>query len=85
VFVWLDGHFSGEGTGKGDVMDLAPLILDRVAELDLPAGTTIVIDDLRLFGALPGFPSLETLVRSAERALSAPHLCVGPDCLVVCG
>jgi SAM-dependent methyltransferase len=55
---WLDAHWSGGTTARGDKDNP---ILD---ELDLILGQTdkrhaILIDDARLFGADPGYPMLE--------------------------
>jgi len=57
---WLDGHYSGEGTGRGS--DDTPVIaeLDHIAKLGRP-GQVILIDDARLFVGKNGYPTLEQI------------------------
>jgi hypothetical protein len=65
--IWLDGHCSGEGTGKGGESEPAVDIIEILARTEIASGTTIVVDDLRLFGTDPEWPSLERLVDAAQR------------------
>jgi hypothetical protein len=81
--VWLDGHYSGEGTALGSHHEPAVAILEDLGRVDVPPGTTIVVDDLRLFGRLPEFPSLESLVSAARTAWPDASIYVGLDSLVV--
>jgi len=57
---WLDGHYSGPGTGRSesDTPILAELdvLLVRNQERD-----TILIDDARLFTGNDGYPTMESL------------------------
>jgi hypothetical protein len=57
---WLDGHYSGGETAKGD-RDTP--IFDELAHILGPHGLghMIVIDDARLFGAKPAYPSMDEL------------------------
>lgn len=81
--VFLDGHFSGPGTAEGDVMEPAESTLTRMAEVT-PPGTTIVIDDLRLFGSgLAGFPQLDGITAAARTAFPEATIRVGLDSIVV--
>lgn len=80
--IWLDGHYSGGATGLGAEVEPALAIIERLGTL-APAGTTIVVDDLRLFGRLPDFPGLDDLVRSAREAFPAATLRTGLDSLVI--
>jgi hypothetical protein len=48
--VWLDGHFSGARAGTGELAEPAADIINRLGPLS-PPGTTVVVDDLRLFGS----------------------------------
>jgi hypothetical protein len=81
--VWLDGHFSRGVTGSGEIAEPGPEILDELGKLGVPAGTTLVVDDLRLFGREPTFPSLPRLVEHAQRAFPAAKICTGLDSLVI--
>lgn len=63
VNFWLDGHFSGDVTYKGEID--SPII----SELELIEShkgifktAQIFIDDFRLFGSAPGYPSKEALI-----------------------
>lgn len=68
--VFLNGHFSGAGTAEGEEMEPAESTLRRLADVT-PAGITIVIDDLRLFGSgLAGFPELDAITSAAR---GVPH------------
>lgn len=81
--VFLDGHFSGPGTAEGEVPEPAELTLKKLAGV-APLGTTIVIDDLRLFGSgLAGFPQLDTIAAAARDAFPAATIRIGLDSIVV--
>lgn len=81
--VFLDGHFSGAGTAKGEEMEPAESTLRRLADV-APAGTTIVIDDLRLFGSgLAGFPQLDVITATARAAFPTAVIRAGLDSIVV--
>lgn len=81
--VYLDGHFSGYGTAKGEEMEPSESILRRLANVT-PAGTTIVIDDLRLFGSgLAGFPQLDAITAAARTAFPTAVIRAGLDSIVV--
>jgi hypothetical protein len=84
--VYLDGHFTG-GVNKepGLFVEPAPGILERLGMLGLPSGTSIVVDDLRLFGRGDGFPGLDELTSAARNAFSGAAIYVGVDCLVIAG
>ena len=65
LLVFLDGHFSGEGTGQGDEPEPALSELDMIARnLDHVSG--VVIDDFRLFGIEPGWPKKSELLSRLE-------------------
>lgn len=79
--VWLDGHWSGTGTALGDEPEPALTILQRLAQAPLLAGTTIVVDDVRLLGR-EGAPPLEDVVAAAAGLSSSASLSIGFDSLV---
>ena len=81
--VWLDGHHSGEGTSQGEHAEPAVAIVERLGQTRVPPGTTIVVDDLRLFGRLPEFPALESLTSAARAAWPDAQIRVGLDALVI--
>lgn len=57
---WLDGHFSGGVTARGEIdtpvlAELSSLLRNR-SQADV-----ILIDDARLFGVDPGYPAIEAV------------------------
>lgn len=81
--VFLDGHFSGPGTAKGQLVEPAELTLGRLAKV-APPGTTIVVDDLRLFGSgRPGFPQLDAVTAAARSAFPHSVIRAGLDSIVI--
>jgi predicted O-methyltransferase YrrM len=83
ALIWLDGHYSGEGTAHGEQAEPAVAILQRLGAVGLQPGTTIVVDDLRLFGRLPELPSLESLISAAHTAWPDADVYMGLDSLVI--
>jgi glycosyltransferase involved in cell wall biosynthesis len=81
--IWLDGHFSEGVTGSGDEIEPAASILASLGAVRTPAGTTIVVDDLRLFGLHPDFPGLDELVQRARQGFPEAQIRVGLDSLVI--
>jgi hypothetical protein len=80
--IWLDGHYSGGETGKGAEVEPALEIIRRLGGV-APAGSTIVVDDLRLFGLLPDFPRLDDLIIETRAAFPTATVRAGLDSLVV--
>jgi hypothetical protein len=59
--LWLDGHYSGWLTARGET----DTPVRREIEAALDSGTpddVLLIDDARLFGAHPAYPSVEDLI-----------------------
>ncbi|KAA1250522.1 hypothetical protein F0Q45_09200 [Mycobacterium simiae] len=81
--VYLDAHYSGPGTAKREQKEPAESTLLQLASV-APAGTTIVIDDLRLFGSgLAGFPQLDEITAAARTAFPTAVIRAGLDSIVV--
>jgi len=80
--VWLDGHCSDGSTGQGSEFEPAIEILPRLAA-STPPGTTVVVDDVRLFGSEPRMPTLEALVDGARAAFPSASVRVELDSLVI--
>lgn len=57
---WLDGHWSGGETARGAVDTPVLEELRCLAPL-LPKGQAVLIDDARLFGTDPAYPTIERL------------------------
>jgi hypothetical protein len=86
ALVYLDGHFTGGVNQEpGEFAEPAPGILEKLGDLRPPAGTTIVVDDLRLFGRSENFPGLDELTSTARKAFPQAAMYVGIDCLVIAG
>lgn len=60
VVFWLDGHFMAGASGRG--AEDCPIYAElRVIAARKPERFSIVIDDLRLFGTDPAYPTLDAL------------------------
>lgn len=58
---WLDGHYSGQGTGRGEID--TPISAELEAILDHPVKThVILIDDARCFDGQSDYPGLHQLL-----------------------
>lgn len=79
AIVFLDAHFSGGNTARGDVADpaIAELaILSRHA--DRVGG--VIIDDFRSFGIEDGFPSKAELLAAAEKHFPHAEFAIKAHC-----
>jgi hypothetical protein len=59
VLFWLDGHYSGGITAKGDL--ICPIYHELDSILQLKVDFTILIDDARLFVGKDDYPTLQEL------------------------
>jgi hypothetical protein len=81
--VFLDGHFSEHGTAAGTEMEPARAMLPALGRA-APPGTTVVIDDLRLFGSgSHGFPQLDELTSAAREGFPEATIRTGLDSVVI--
>jgi hypothetical protein len=68
ICFWLDGHFSGEGTFEGN--SHCPIEFElNIIEMNLKKfkNIKIFIDDVRLFGNDPAYPTMKSLVERIDR------------------
>lgn len=82
ILFWLDGHYSGTGTGIGE--KVSPIIEElRLIAKASRKNDIIIIDDRRLFTGQDGYPDLDTTV--AELMMINPKYKVtfDQDCIVV--
>lgn len=81
ILFWLDGHYSGQGTGIG--LQTSPIIyeLDIIKNKELK-NCCILIDDVRLFNGLDGYPSIEETIIKLKEIDSNCSPYVDLDCLV---
>jgi hypothetical protein len=83
-FVYLDGHFTGGVNQQpGKAIEPAPDILAALGERPLPPGSTVIVDDLRLFGRGDWFPALDELTAAARTSFPDAEIYVGIDSLVI--
>lgn len=63
---WLDAHYSGDGTARGD--DNSPVLQELAAIAAHQVRThAILIDDARLFSGRDGYPTIATCREAAAR------------------
>lgn len=60
---WLDAHFSGGVTARGEAE--TPILAELALVLSAPESTVVLIDDSREFGAKPEYPGLPEIHRLA--------------------
>jgi hypothetical protein len=61
---WLDGHYSGTGTAKGEIE--TPILAELRAITTLSYEHVVLIDDARCFGSDPDYPLLEDFIAAAR-------------------
>ena len=66
ILFWLDGHFSGGPTGRGDSDTPIEREVDAIL-LKAAPGSLVYVDDARCFGTLLGYPSLAKLEARLSR------------------
>ena len=75
---WLDGHFMGAGTARGE--EDSPVRAELAAVLRHPVrGHLILIDDARLFRGADGYPTLSELDAWVARARPGSRVVVRDD------
>ncbi|HEX9983055.1 MAG TPA: hypothetical protein VGF69_07315 [Thermoanaerobaculia bacterium] len=77
---WLDGHYSGPGTALGD--SECPVVgelsaIERAARRD----HCILIDDARLFGTVPDYPTIDEVQVMLRRINPRYKIFVEHDCI----
>lgn len=73
---WLDGHYSGGFTGRGQ-QDCPVLDEMRAIAASGLRGPLVLIDDARCFGKLPGYPPLDEVCALARELF--PEAAVGVE------
>lgn len=64
IIFWLDGHYSGTGTGQGT--NLCPVIDEIKAILSNKMLHVVLIDDARLFNGTDGYPQLNEFLQLVQ-------------------
>jgi hypothetical protein len=75
VLFWLDGHYSGKGTGMGE--DHSPIVAEmrHIRELRGAGRDAIIIDDARLFVGQNGYPPLADFLAEMKTAFGTTPRC----------
>jgi hypothetical protein len=76
---WLDGHYSGGATAKGDKE--CPVLEELDAVFQSPHAHVIYIDDARLFTGKDDYPTLEELRGIVEKKRPGYSMTVENDCI----
>ena len=66
VLYWLDGHYSGEGTGLGNIVSPILNEIEIIMSKNIEK-YCIIIDDLRLFTNEDGYPSEESVINIVKQ------------------
>jgi hypothetical protein len=68
VLFWLDGHYSGKGTGMGE--EHSPIVAEikHILSLRPPGRDAIIIDDARLFVGQDGYPPIDAFMADMKTA-----------------
>ena len=74
---WLDGHYSGEATGRGAVE--TPVVAELTTILESATAAIVLVDDARLFTGTDGYPTLEELRSLAKRLRPSSTFAVARD------
>lgn len=81
ILFWLDGHYSGIGTGRGE--KITPIIAEiRIILKNNPFKYIIIIDDLRLFDGID-YPSKEDLLNEFSEIRDKVTIYTDSDALVI--
>jgi hypothetical protein len=81
---WLDGHYSGGITAKGDVETPIVAELETVLARGYD-GDVVLIDDARLFGALTDYPPVSDIVSLVARLRPDRNVTVEEDVIRIVG
>lgn len=75
ILFWLDGHYSGKGTGQGDQHSPIVAEIEHILELRKPGRDAIIIDDARLFVGKDGYPPLDEFLAKMKSAFGTQPRC----------
>lgn len=80
---WLDGHYSGGETAKGDLITPIRRELSQIAENSAIIQPLVLIDDARLFNGENDYPSLKEISRHIEKLFPEHHWYIKHDIIHV--
>jgi hypothetical protein len=84
IVFWLDGHYSGQGTGRADNDSPISHEMEIIFSARVSRGfrDLVLIDDARFFDGTNGYPNLKTLM-SAVRDQWLYNVSCADDCIFV--
>lgn len=68
VLFWLDGHYSGKGTGMGEEETPVVAEIEHILKFRPKGRDAIIIDDARCFDGRSGYPVLDQFLRNLKEA-----------------
>lgn len=81
ILFWLDGHYSGLGTGRG--LRTSPIIEElKLIAANASKDNCIIIDDLRLFTGENGYPTVDETICELKKINSEYLIHLTSDCIV---
>lgn len=81
IVYWLDGHYSGTGTGIGAAV--SPILAElAIIKAQNRRGDCILIDDRRLFGHDDGYPTMGQTVEALRAIDENYQITFDYDCIV---
>ena len=82
ILFWLDGHYSGPGTGRGQQDSPVVAEIATIARHRIQAGfrDLVLIDDARLFAGENGYPALDAFMAGLARDWDYNVACAD-DCI----
>jgi hypothetical protein len=83
LVVWLDGHYSGRHTARGDTD--TPVLAELLGALrHSQPDDVILIDDARLFGVDPAYPTIDDVSRIMRQWRPEWSLVIADDIIQLC-
>lgn len=67
ILFWLDGHYSGKGTGMGEQHSPIVAEIEHIHRLRPKGHDAIIIDDAREFIGKDGYPPLDAFLENMKR------------------
>jgi hypothetical protein len=77
---WLDGHYCGELTAKGNYSTPIYAELEQIFNSPV-SGHMIIIDDARCFETYPSYPKISELTEFAKSKNQNIDIAVQDDCI----
>lgn len=84
ILFWLDGHYSGSGTGLGDkICPINEEILNIKENINFNKNSIIVIDDRRLFNGTDDYPLIDEFKSFVDKHLPGSEIHYDYDGIII--